>query len=44
MTYDELNEVLPPDQVTSAQIEDVMARLIELGIEVIESDPKTQAP
>ena len=27
ITYDELNEVLPPEQVTSEQIEDVMAML-----------------
>ena len=38
ITYDELNEVLPPDQVTSEQIEDVMAMLSEMGINVIEND------
>jgi RNA polymerase primary sigma factor len=38
ITYDELNEVLPPDQVTSEQIEDVMAMLSEMGINVIEGD------
>ncbi|WP_297970311.1 RNA polymerase sigma factor RpoD, partial [uncultured Amaricoccus sp.] len=38
ITYDELNEVLPPEQVTSEQIEDVMAMLSEMGINVIESD------
>ena len=38
ITYDELNEVLPPEQVTSEQIEDVMAVLSEMGINVIESD------
>ena len=30
ITYDELNEVLPPEQVTSEQIEDVMAMLSEM--------------
>ena len=38
ITYDELNEVLPPDQVTSEQIEDVMAVLSEMGINVIDND------
>lgn len=38
ITYEELNEVLPPDQVTSEQIEDVMAMLSEMGINVIEGD------
>jgi RNA polymerase primary sigma factor len=38
ITYDELNEVLPPEQVTSEQIEDVMAMLSEMGINVIEGD------
>jgi hypothetical protein len=38
ITYDELNEVLPPDQVTSEQIEDVMAMLSEMGINTIEGD------
>jgi RNA polymerase primary sigma factor len=38
ITYDELNEVLPPEQVTSEQIEDVMAMLSEMGINLVESD------
>ena len=38
ITYDELNEVLPPEQVTSEQIEDVMAMLSEMGINVIDND------
>jgi RNA polymerase primary sigma factor len=38
ITYDELNEALPPDQVTSEQIEDVMAMLSEMGINTIEGD------
>src|SRR5690606_36854241 len=38
ITYDELNAVLPPEQVTSEQIEDVMAMLSEMGINVIEGD------
>jgi RNA polymerase primary sigma factor len=38
ITYDQLNSVLPPDQVSSEQIEDVMSMLSELGINVIEND------
>ncbi len=38
ITYDELNEVLPPEQVSSEQIEDIMAMLSEMGINVIEND------
>ena len=36
ITYDELNDALP--QVTSDQIEDVMAALSEMGINLIEND------
>ncbi len=38
ITYDELNKVLPPDQVSSEQIEDVMSMLSEMGINIIEGD------
>src|SRR5690606_29250124 len=38
ITYDQLNTVLPPEQVSSEQIEDVMAMLSEMGINVIEDD------
>ena len=38
ITYDELNNFMPPDQVSSEQIEDVMAMLSEMGINVIESE------
>ena len=38
ITYDELNKVLPPDQVSSEQIEDVMSMLSEMGINIIEND------
>ena len=33
ITYDQLNSVLPPDQVSSDQIEDVMSMLSEMGIQ-----------
>ena len=38
ITYDELNTVMPPDQVSSEQIEDIMAMLSEMGINVIENE------
>ncbi|MEM7442947.1 MAG: RNA polymerase sigma factor RpoD [Pseudomonadota bacterium] len=38
VTYDELNSVLPSDQTSSEQIEDVMASLSEMGINVIENE------
>ncbi|MFN6978135.1 MAG: RNA polymerase sigma factor region1.1 domain-containing protein, partial [Gemmobacter sp.] len=38
ITYDQLNTVLPPDQVSSEQIEDVMSMLSEMGINVIEEE------
>ncbi len=38
VTYDELNAALPPDQVSSEQIEDTMTMLSELGVNVIESE------
>src|SRR5690554_5895818 len=43
VTYDELNQVLPTDQVSSEQIEDVMATLSEMGISVIESEEAEEA-
>src|SRR5256885_10241985 len=38
LTYDELNAALPPDQVSSEQIEDTMTMLSELGINVIQNE------
>jgi RNA polymerase primary sigma factor len=38
VTYEELNQVLPPDQISSEQIEDSMAALSKMGITVIESE------
>ena len=38
VTYDELNDVLPSDEVSSEQIEDVMSTLSEMGINVVESE------
>ena len=43
ITYDQLNQVLPPEQVSSEQIEDVMSMLSEMGINVIENDEAEEA-
>ena len=35
VTFDQLYSILPPDDVSSEQIEDTMTRLSELGIDVV---------
>ena len=40
ITYDQLNSVLPPEQVSSEQIEDVMSMLSEMGINIIDIGPE----
>ncbi len=46
ITFDELNAVLPSEQNSSEQIEDVMAMLSEMGIQVVESEEaeETEVP
>jgi RNA polymerase primary sigma factor len=43
VTYDELNAALPPDEVSSEQIEDTMAMLSEMGVNVVESEEGEEA-
>ena len=38
LTYDELNEALPQDQMSSEQIEDVMSAINDMGVQIVESD------
>jgi RNA polymerase primary sigma factor len=38
ITYDELNEALPQDQMSSEQIEDIMSALNDMGVNVVEND------
>ncbi len=38
VTYEELNQVLPSEEVTSEQIEDILSMLSEMGINVIENE------
>ncbi|MES0880603.1 RNA polymerase sigma factor RpoD [Roseibium sp. SCP14] len=44
VTYDELNEVLPSEQVSSEKIEDTMSMLSDMGINVIDSDEADDGP
>jgi RNA polymerase primary sigma factor len=38
ITYDELNEALPQDQMSTDQIEDIMAAISEMGVNIVEND------
>ncbi|MGE0659960.1 MAG: RNA polymerase sigma factor RpoD [Reyranellaceae bacterium] len=38
ITYDELNAAMPPEEVSSEQIEDTMAMLSEMGINLVDSE------
>ena len=42
ITFDELNAVLPSEQNSSEQIEDVMAMLSEMGIQVVEGEDQEE--
>ena len=45
ITYDELNRVLPSDKVSPDQIEDVMAMLSEMGVNVVDEEaPEEEKP
>jgi RNA polymerase primary sigma factor len=38
ITYDELNNALPQDQMSSEQIEDVMSALNDMGVNIVENE------
>lgn len=38
ITYEELNEVLPEDKLSSEQIEDIMSMISEMGINIVEDE------
>ncbi|MGE5563424.1 MAG: RNA polymerase sigma factor RpoD [Bacillota bacterium] len=40
VTYDELNEALPQDQMSSEQIEDIMSAINDMGINVVENEER----
>jgi len=43
VTYDELNQILPPDKVSSEQIEDTMSLFSEMGVTVVEGEEAEEA-
>jgi len=43
ITHDEVNALLPSDEITSDQIEDVMSQISEMGIAVVESEEEAEA-
>jgi RNA polymerase primary sigma factor len=43
VTYEEVNQVLPSEEVSPEQIEDTMAMLSEMGINVVDSDEAEEA-
>ncbi|WP_305042096.1 RNA polymerase sigma factor RpoD [Geoalkalibacter sp.] len=44
LTYDEVNDLLPADMVSSDQIDDVMSMFGELDIEIVDADQKIALP
>ncbi|MBU1286381.1 MAG: RNA polymerase sigma factor RpoD, partial [Alphaproteobacteria bacterium] len=43
ITHDEVNALLPAEDMTSDQIEDVMSQISEMGIAVVESEEEAEA-
>ena len=43
VTYEEINSVLPSEEVTSEQIEDIMAMFSDMGINVVDEDEVEEA-
>ena len=44
ITVDELNEALPQDQMSADQIEDIMAAISEMGVNIVENDDDAVDP
>jgi RNA polymerase primary sigma factor len=44
ITVDELNEALPQDQMSADQIEDIMAAISEMGVNIVENDEDAVDP
>ena len=42
LTYEEVNDVLPPDIVSAEQIDDIMMLFGEMDIELVETGQKSQ--
>ncbi len=44
LTYDELNEALPQEQMSSEQIEDAMSVITDMGIDIVDSEEDVEGP
>src|SRR3954467_8297602 len=44
ITYDELNAALPQDQMSSEQIEDIMAAISAMGVNIVEGEEDAVDP
>ncbi|MCA0369717.1 MAG: RNA polymerase sigma factor RpoD [Proteobacteria bacterium] len=44
LTYDELNDALPQDQMSSEQIEDAMAVITDMGIDIVDAEEEAENP
>ncbi|MFL6862491.1 MAG: sigma-70 family RNA polymerase sigma factor, partial [Allosphingosinicella sp.] len=42
VTYDEINDALPQDQMSSEQIEDIMSSLNDMGVQVVENEERDE--
>ena len=42
LTYDEINSILPSDQMTSEQIEDIMTAISEMGINITDGEEEVE--
>jgi RNA polymerase primary sigma factor len=42
VTYDEINDALPQDQMSSEQIEDIMSALNDMGVQVVENEERDE--
>ncbi len=44
LTFDEVNDILPPDMISSEQLDDVMGMFGDMDIEVVDADQKISLP
>ena len=44
LTYDEVNDILPPDMISSEQLDDVMSMFGDMDIEVVDAEQKISLP
>lgn len=44
LTYEEMNDILPPDVICPEQIDDLMTMLGNINVEVVEEEPKVRTP